>query len=240
MHKNIGIGEIGTSIVALIFLVVLTAIIAGLASLIPGNIGVGIALIVCFIGAGGVLLYPIGIAGDISDRIPEIKSLFLLKPELKCYKIRHQYYPVIILITLIFGATGIGYVVAFIWAHTPGNVMIPDEIVAELNSLKSKNESMGSPTVPPQIPTPIDQSAPPHLSETEISVFGIPISKVTQSAPPHPSEIRPPTVVQEIHFQLIHNDQQLGPFDLATLQQMHRGGILLASSMVWQKGMQDW
>jgi len=240
MNRNIGIGKIGASIMALIFFVVLTAVIAGLASLIPGNTGGVIAVIVCFIGAVGVLLYPITIAADVSDRIPEIKSLFLLKPELKCYKIRHQYYPIIILITLIFGATGVGYVIAFVWAHTPGNVMIPDEIVAELNNLKSENEPKGSPTVPPQIPTPVDQSAPPHLSETEISVFGIPISKVTQSAPPHPSEIRPPPVGQEIQFQLVHNGQQLGPFDFATLQQMHRGGILITSSMVWQKGMPDW
>lgn len=217
MHRKVEIGEIGTHIGALIAIIILTAVIGGLASTLPGNIGIAIAVIVCILGIGCIFIFPILIAADVSNRIPEVRNLFLVKPELKCFKIRHQYFPIIILITLIFGATGIGYLVAFIWALTPGNVMIPDEIVSELNNLKSENRTTGSSTSSPQVPPPI-----------------------CELAPPSPSGTRAYPVGKEIHFRLIHNDQQLGPFDLATLQQMHRGGILLASSMVWQKGMQDW
>ena len=49
-------------------------------------------------------------------------------------KIRHPFFWVIVLITIIFGGTLVVWFIALIWAHWPGNVIVPEVILKNLQS----------------------------------------------------------------------------------------------------------
>ena len=79
-----------------------------------------------------IFFIPIQVAADIKDRIPEIAALD--KELTKDSKIRHPFFWVIVLITIFFGGTLVVWLIALIWAHWPGNVIVPEVILKNLQS----------------------------------------------------------------------------------------------------------
>ena len=130
-RHHIGFGEVGTSVGAVLFFAVVVAIGSAM-GLSGGAVGaVGWVLS----GLFGLVLffYPSIHAHDVSDRIPEVKDLKANDKRFKDINISHQYFWIIFIVNLFFGATGIAWLVLFFWAHMPGDVTIPDEILEALN-----------------------------------------------------------------------------------------------------------
>jgi Ca2+/Na+ antiporter len=120
-------GGFGTSLGAIVILVPICWVLAviGLNNTPWAYVAaVLIFLIIYFI--------PIKVAADIKDRIPEIAALD--KELKKGSKIRHPFFWVIVLITIIFGGTLVVWFIALIWAHWPGNVIVPEVILKNLQS----------------------------------------------------------------------------------------------------------
>ena len=81
-----------------------------------------------------VIVTPIFKALNVVPRDSDLRAVKKAYPDEKI-SVSHPYAIVIVLITLIFGATLIGWIVAFVWAYAPGTVRVPkwvhDEIMAE-------------------------------------------------------------------------------------------------------------
>ena len=92
-----------------------------------------------FVGAGTLMLwgavvafYPIFYAGNFASRVSGLDEVLTQRPELREIAVRHQYYVVIVILTVIGWGTGICYLIAFIWAHAPGEVTVPEKLVQAL------------------------------------------------------------------------------------------------------------
>lgn len=84
-------------------------------------------------GLGSVLvflffIFPISIAMDVGDRIPEIEEARKKDEELKEIQIRHPRLWVIVLLNIASFWSGIGWIIALAWACAPGKVVIPDKV----------------------------------------------------------------------------------------------------------------
>jgi len=55
-----------------------------------------------------------------------------------------------------------------------------------------------------------------------------------------PQGAGPPPLPQSNQFFVAINDQQAGPFDMATLQQYVQSGQLTRETLVWKQGMGQW
>ena len=120
-------GGFGTSLGAIVILVPICWVF-----LVTGFNNTPWAMVVA--GVFFLILYfiPIIVAVDIKDRIPEIDALD--KELTKDSKIRHPFFWVIVLITIFFGGTLVVWFIALIWAHWPGNVIVPEVILKNLQS----------------------------------------------------------------------------------------------------------
>lgn len=101
--------------------------------------GLGVSLAIIF----GITayLFPVIIADDISERIPEIKAIKSTNENLKKTKVRHPNFYVILGVTVLFGWTFIGYIIAFIMAHMPCDADIPPNLAVALGYSESDIES---------------------------------------------------------------------------------------------------
>jgi hypothetical protein len=136
-QHHIGFGEVGTSVGVVLFFAVGVAIgsamgLAGGAISVVGWVISGLFGLVLF-------FYPSIHANDVSERIPEVKALKASDKRLKNTTISHQYFWIIFIVNLLFGATGIAWLVLFFWAHMPGNVTIPDEILEALGDASGED-----------------------------------------------------------------------------------------------------
>jgi hypothetical protein len=75
-----------------------------------------------------LIMIPITVAMDVSERIPEVKAARESDESLKKLEIRHPYLWVIVLLTIASFWSVIGWFVALAWACSPGRVVIPDNI----------------------------------------------------------------------------------------------------------------
>lgn len=66
-------------------------------------------------------------------------AVFLL-PSIIAFKRKHHYKFIILAINLIFGATGIGYLIALIWAVWPQKTALVDVVTNDLTSAQSNQE----------------------------------------------------------------------------------------------------
>ena len=145
MERTIRFGNVGASIGVACVFAVMFGFCAWLALyLLSSSDGWGFWSVVGTIGAFffGAILYffPTVTAFDVSDRIEEVEEIRGRYPEVGLYKeitVSHQYFWIIFIGNLFFGATGIVWLILFFWAHAPGTVVIPDVIVTKI---KEKNQ----------------------------------------------------------------------------------------------------
>jgi hypothetical protein len=145
VEKTVRFGNVGESIGAGCVLAVMFGFCAWLAFyLLSSSDGWGFWSVMATIGAVifGAMLYffPTLVAFDVSGRIEEVKEIRDCYPEVGIYKeitVSHQYFWIIFIGNLFFGATGVVWLVLFFWAHAPGTVIIPDVIVTKI---KEKNQ----------------------------------------------------------------------------------------------------
>jgi MFS family permease len=128
---RVGQGSLSKSLVALLVGLIIAGALAGLLCLVPGVGGVLAVIVVCLYVLF-VLLVPVLESYDVSDRLPELKEARKTNKDLRKISIRHQYFWAILAINILFGVTGVGFVVAFIMAHMPCTVDAPPEVVALL------------------------------------------------------------------------------------------------------------
>jgi len=120
-------------------------------------------LLACF-GAGILLCWPIALAFDLSDRIPEIAELKAKDPEkYKELNIRHPKIWIIVLLTLALGWSGIAWIIAWAMALSPGKVPIPTDVF---------DEAFGAPTMPQMPAMPADKSIADKIKELDSLVAG--------------------------------------------------------------------
>ena len=157
-RHHIGFGEVGTSVGMVLFLAVGVAVGSAM-GLAGGAIGV-VGWVISGLFGFALFFYPSIHANDVSERIPEVKALKENNKRLKDIKISHQYFWIIFIVNLFFGATGIAWLVLFFWAHMPGDVTIPDEILEALNDGSAEDAPSEDATVAPRAagPTEADQS----------------------------------------------------------------------------------
>ena len=113
-----------------------------------------VSAILCLLGHVGVILwitvlcilgfvfffYPIAESIDVSKRIPEIAQAKKENKALAKVYMRHQYFWGIVAVNVLFGATLIGWVIAFIMAHTPCDADVPPEFEEILQPKKQSME----------------------------------------------------------------------------------------------------
>ena len=132
-HK-IGFGGAGNSVSLVVVLVILLGISIA-AAMYEGNEFVALLGIAAAILFGAMLFFlPSVVAHNVSDRIPEIKALKASDERFEKVVIRHEYFWVIFILNLIFGATGLVWLALFFWAHMPGTVTIPQGVMRSLAS----------------------------------------------------------------------------------------------------------
>ena len=133
MRYHIPFGEFGTNCIRIV--------IFGIIGCVFIAIGFSYSAIWAFVVGGIsisiVYLSPIAISWDVKDRIPEIAAMG--KKLKEDDKISHPYFWVIVIITLFFGATLLGWAIAFFWALSPGDVTIPEHIAKKLQSEPNTN-----------------------------------------------------------------------------------------------------
>lgn len=88
-------------------------------------------------GLGSVLaflffMFPISLAMDVGDRIPEIEEARKKDEDLKEIQIRHPRLWVIVLLNIAGFWSGIGWIIALAWACSPGKVVIPDQVYSKV------------------------------------------------------------------------------------------------------------
>jgi Ca2+/Na+ antiporter len=133
-------------IMMLLVLTVIAVILMGILYLIP-SIGVALALIVLGLYLIILVFYPIIQASDVSDRLPEVVAIKKANKEISDVSIRHQYFWAIVIIDILFGATIIGYVIAFVMAHMPCDADVPALLLEKVNLTETK---------PPVIPISLE------------------------------------------------------------------------------------
>ena len=161
---NIPLGELGTNLIAGL----LVAVFAVGCFLFPMMVPASWAMLVGW-SLGGLIVIclifmPISVAMDVGDRIPEVAAARKNDKELKEIEIRHPHLWIIVLLNIASFWSGIGWVVAMVWACSPGKVVIPDRIFAavfdENDSMKSKLDKTSSPP-----PLPGNSSLEAQLTE---------------------------------------------------------------------------
>lgn len=80
----------------------------------------------------GLVFFPISIAMDVGDRIPEIEEARKNDEELKEIQIRHPQLWAIVLLNIASFWSGIGWIIAMAWACSPGKVAIPDKVFSKV------------------------------------------------------------------------------------------------------------
>lgn len=128
------------SIFTLTILVPLIALLSAIVCLF-GSDGFMIWITILFLLGICLFFYPISVALDVSKRIPEISKAKAEHKSLDKISIRHQYFWAIVAINVLFGLTFVGWVVAFIMAHTPCDADLPHEFVDILNPKKPTMEA---------------------------------------------------------------------------------------------------
>lgn len=109
-------------------------------------------------GLGGLVVlclifYPISVAMDVGDRIPEVKDARNKDKELKKIVIPHPHLWAIILLNIASFWSVIGWIVAMAWACSPGKVMIPDKLFANIFDKDAPVKPEKTPSSPSQVPT---------------------------------------------------------------------------------------
>lgn len=169
-HK-IGFGEVGSSVGVVLFLAVGVAI--GFAmGLAGGAIGV-VGWVISGLFGVALFFFPSVHAFDVSDRIPEVKDLKANDKRFKDVNISHQYFWVIFILNLIFGATGLAWLALFFWAHAPGAVVIPSSVLQALeenaSGLKQSDQvHADQPSVQTEKPEVGDMTEPASSLEAKL------------------------------------------------------------------------
>jgi hypothetical protein len=145
MERHIPFGNVGKSIGGLVGLVLLLGFFVFFSIdkvlapqpvwdfwSVTGTIG---AVFCCAI----IYLYPTVIAHNVSDRIKEIETIRERDGLYKDTGIPHKYFWIICIVNILFGFTGLVWLILFFWAHAPGTVIIPDLVAAKINE-KNKPE----------------------------------------------------------------------------------------------------
>ena len=145
MEKDISFGGVGSSVAAILVVIVIAAIFGalGLDYAMTGNLTFwsGLGALGFFLCLAVLLFYPTIVAYDVSGRIDEIEQLRESEGLYKDVVISHPYVWIIFIINLFFSATLIGWFIAFFWAHAPGTVLIPDLIAKKINNLNNQSDN---------------------------------------------------------------------------------------------------
>mgnify|MGYP001587613608 CR=1 FL=1 len=139
MVKNIPFGGVGSSIVGVLFCILLFSICLSISldfTLNNKELGFwsGLGIIGTFLFGAIIYFYPTFVAFDVSDRIEEIQKLRDEQGLLKDVSIGHPFFWIICIINIFFAATLIGWFVIFFWAHAPGTVSIPEEVTKKITN----------------------------------------------------------------------------------------------------------
>jgi len=150
---NIPLGGLGTNIIAGLFGAAFAAGCFLLPAFVPETwamfVGWGLGSLIVF----GLIFMPIGVAMDVGDRIPELEAAREKDKELKGIEIRHPHLWAIILLNIASFWSGIGWIVAMVWACSPGKVVIPDKVYAAVFAKNDPEEpKLDQPSSPPRLP----------------------------------------------------------------------------------------
>ena len=149
---NIPLGGLVTNLMAGLFAAALAAGCFLLPMFVPEwwamgfGWGLGALIVLCLI------FMPISVAMDVGDRIPEVEAAREKDEELKEIEIRHPHLVAIVLLNIASFWSVIGWVVAMVWACSPGKVVIPDMVFAAVYEKADPEEPKLNPNSPPRLP----------------------------------------------------------------------------------------
>lgn len=80
--------------------------------------------------------------GDMSPGFPFLVAfmlVFYLLPTIIAYRRKHAYWHVIFALNVIGGVTGVGWIVAIIWAVWPADKSLADPVLGNVTGMGSRN-----------------------------------------------------------------------------------------------------
>jgi 4-hydroxybenzoate polyprenyltransferase len=161
---NIPLGELGSNLAAGLFFAALAVGGFLLPMFFPATWAIVVGWSLGALIACGLIFMPISVAMDVGDRIPEVKDARENDKELKQIEIRHPHLWAIVLLNVASFWSGVGWVVAMVWACSPGKVVIPDKVFAVVFGKNNPEEpKLDQPSSPPRLP--VNPSLEEQLTE---------------------------------------------------------------------------